>query len=103
MHVGEGGAPGDHDNIYAMMEVEALARGETVYNDPPDGRLVSSIKDVSLSVATVALVASVVWLAGGNPPTFVAAAIASVIALALVAAWRVRRWVSRNPKPTETH
>ena len=98
-----GGAPGDHDNIYAMMEVEALARGETVYNDPSDGRLVRSIKDVYWSLASVAIVVSAVWLAGGNPATIVAAALATVIALALVAAWRVRRWVSRNPKPTETH
>ncbi|MEP6751956.1 MAG: hypothetical protein ABI959_04335, partial [Candidatus Dormiibacterota bacterium] len=84
------GTPGDPNNRYAMMEVEALARGETVYNDPPDGRLVRSIKVVSLSLVTVAMVAGVVWLAGGNLATIVAAVIATVIAFAVVAAWRVR-------------
>jgi len=98
--LGGGGAPGDHDNIYALMEVEALARGETVYNDPPDGRVVRSIKDFYWSLVTVATVAGGVWLAGGNLATIVGAAIATIIALVLVAAWRVRRSAGRIPKAT---
>jgi Flp pilus assembly protein TadB len=96
-----GGAPGDHDNIYAMMEAEALARGDTVHHDPPDGRLVRSIKDVYWSLVTVAIVAAVVWLVGGNLATIVAAAVATVIALVVVAVWRVRRSRGRIPQPGE--
>ena len=89
-----GGAPGDHDNIYAMMEAEALARGETVYHDPPDGRVVRSIKAFFWSLVAVTIVAGGVWLAGGNLATIVAAAISTAIALVLVVVWR-RRSVGR--------
>jgi TRAP-type C4-dicarboxylate transport system permease large subunit len=96
-----GGSPGEHDNIYALMEAEALARGETVQHDPPDGRLVRSLKDVFWGLVTVAIVAGVVFLAGGNLATIVAAAVATVIALVVVAVWRVRRSGGRIPQPGE--
>jgi hypothetical protein len=85
-----GGAPGDHDNIYATMEAEALARGQTVYHDPPDGRVVRSIKAFFWSLVAVTIVAGTVWLAGGNLAIIVAAATSTVIAVALVVALRRR-------------
>ena len=87
---GAGGAPGDHDNIYAMIEVEALARGETVNKDPPDGRVLRSIKAICWSLVAVSIVGCGVWLAGGNLATIVAAAIATVIAIVLVVVLRRR-------------
>jgi hypothetical protein len=84
------GAPGDHDNIYAVMEAEALASGQTVYHDPPDGRVVRSIKAFFWSLVAVTIVAGAVWLAGGSLAIIVAAAISTVIALVLVVAWRRR-------------
>lgn len=96
-----GGSPGEHDNIYAQMEVEALARGEPVIQKPPEGRTVRSIDALQSTLLLVVFVGGVTWLAGGSLLIIVAAVVVSVAALVLIVAWRRSRSAGQAPEPTE--
>ena len=89
--LGGGGSPGEHDNIYALMEAQALARGETTVQNLPDGRVMRTVKGFLWSLVAIAIVGGGTWLASGSTSTAVVAAIATVIALVLLVAWRAIR------------
>ena len=89
------GSPGQNDQRYAQMQaeararqVQALARGEVLPEDPPDNRAVRVIKVLAWSLIVPLVVGGIVWLAGGEPVTIVAAVVASFVALVLPFGWR---------------
>lgn len=88
-------SPGEHDLHYAQMQaeararqVQALARGEVLPEDPPDNRAVRVIKALAWSLVVPLVVGGIVWLSGGEPVTIVAAVVASFVALLLAFVWR---------------
>jgi uncharacterized membrane protein YjjP (DUF1212 family) len=86
-----GPSPGEHDRIYAQVEVEALARGEATLRNPPDNRAVRLIKNLLSGLIVVLVVGGVAWLAGGTWTTVVAAVVPSLAAMILIAGWRKLR------------
>jgi hypothetical protein len=96
-----GGSPGEHDRIYAQMEVEALARGEPVIESPSENRAVRLIRGFMSFLLLVLVVGGGAWLAGGKPETVVGAVALSLAALVLIVMWRKLRSGGQIPGPTE--
>ena len=96
-----GPSPGERDRIYAQMEVEALARGETMLDSPPRNRAARLMGSVVSVLIVLVVVAGSAWLAGGTAETVVGAVALTLIALALIVMWRKLRSAGHIPEPNE--
>ena len=83
---------------------QAMARADQMtFEDAPEGRVMSMLRSLWWSVVLVATLAGVVWAFGGTPATVIAVAIATVVSLLLVVAWRMLRSVRHGAASTEGH
>jgi hypothetical protein len=106
-----GGFSSDRDNSYAVMEaqsraraVEAQSRGETTFQDPPDGRVMRVIKAIESCVLLAVVVAVGTWVAGGTPEVIGGAVALSLLVVVVIVAWRkLRPGGSQTPGVNEDH